>query len=337
MPEHSKKKILLIYGSYIKLAFFDYLFKDEFKKNYRINMVNFDHHKSWYSNSYLRYIFNSLHILKIILHVLWFSPKSKIIIFGTNAARLFFPFLFWSNASVIFNELPELDPKNILYNYDRYIFSKYNKVYLSSAIRTDIVRKSYNLKRPIGILNNITELSASIIYDTNQVRDGIVYTGLINRSRFQKNDKKIKDLSRLSNQGIHLYGFKYNDFDLDETIFNYKGNLPYKELLETLKSYKFAILQYRQSDFNNDYCAPIKIYDYLAMGCIILSVNSNKGLKILESEFPGIIYFLDDIVAKNNIHSLEDLTFNKSSAQKCLSQAHLTNIEFSRDILGSIV
>ena len=81
MIERSKRKMLLIFGSNIKLAFFDYLFKDEFKKNNRVNIVNFDHHKSLYSSSYLRYVFNSIHLLKIIYialsNLLSINPQLK--------------------------------------------------------------------------------------------------------------------------------------------------------------------------------------------------------------------------------------------------------------------
>ena len=331
-----KKSILIVYGASTKLAFVDQFVKDEFGREISTDIIYFGHHKTWYSGSWYRYISNSVHMLKLILHILLLAPKSKIVIFSTNAARLLFPFLFWSNASVIFNELPVLDPKYILYRYDRLIFCKFHKVYLSSIARVELVMKSYDLERSIGLVNNIPNLTGFINYKTEQARNGFIYSGLISPGRFSVSNKKLEELAVASKMRIDFFGFKSFGYELDQRFFDHRGNVPHAEMLKILERYKFGILQYAQSDYNNEYCAPIKIYEYLSLGCIILSVNNNIGLKRLESEFPGIIYFLDDIDLSPDTMALGQLTFNKHSAQRCLKEAYRTNTEFVLDFLGDM-
>ena len=186
----------------------------------------------------------------------------------------------------------------------------------------------YGLNKEIGSLSNLPG-NVKLFDDAEETRkSGFVYSGLVNKARFHEMNEKLKNILEPTHFRVDVYGWKEREFSLNEEYFNYKGYFDQKEISNLLVNYKYAILQYPKSDYNNDYCAPLKIYEYLACGCIILSVNKNYGLMELEDKYPGIIYFLDDIYLQDSERGLENLIFSKLSAEKCIKEAHYSNIDF---------
>ena len=59
---------------------------------------------------------------------------------------------------------------------------------------------------------------------------------------------------------------------------NFKGELTQTLLIKKLEQYKYGIISYIPINDNNDLCAPVKLFDYLISGCIIISVYKNKAL-----------------------------------------------------------
>lgn len=81
-------------------------------------------------------------------------------------------------------------------------------------------------------------------------------------------------------------------------IFEYKGRLSHNDLLDRLWNSKYGVHLYCQGDINNDLCAPLKIFEYLAEGCIVLSVIGSKGLVSISKQYPGLVVFLDNLTCE---------------------------------------
>lgn len=320
-----KKRVLVVYAASTKIAFVTQLLENELFGDITTEIVYFSHSKSWYLRKWHRHFSECLHTIKLVLRILMLAPNSRIIIFGTNATRILYPFLLWTKFGGIYNELPSLKSKSLLFGYDKFIFEKLHMIYLSSEARIELVTKSYNLKRPIGLVSNIITFDTIKYANEFHEKKGIVYCGLISPGRFLKTSSQLQKLTARGSLKIDLFGFRTVGYQVNETFFDYKGNLPHIEMLDRLKNYKFGLLQYSQSDYNNEYCAPIKLYEYLFYGCIVLSVNRNRGLTSLETKYPGIIYFLDDLNFSYDVNVLDKIKFNSKSAERCMTDALQTN------------
>lgn len=328
-----QNKIIIVYGASTELAFIDDIISRAESAS-SVKFIKFEHHTSWYLRSRFRYILNFMHIATTVLHVLMLAPKSKVIIFGNNPGRILFPFLWMTNLVVVFNELPVMNKSNVLFFYDRLIFRLAHKIYLSSASRVNLVTEMFNLKRKIGYVCNIPAKSISVSEIVASTRKDFIYAGLVNERRFSCLSTMLHDLVGNGQQVIDVYGWKTPGLNLDKRLFNFKGCVAHEDLLKILEGYRYAILNYPTADYNNDYCAPIKIYEYLSCGCIVLSANRNKGLQELAFQYPGIIYFIEDFDQATIGSEISKLIFNDQSAKRCLMDAYQTNLDFVKNALA---
>ena len=78
----------------------------------------------------------------------------------------------------------------------------------------------------------------------------------------------------------------------------------------------------------------IKVYEYLSRGCIILSVNRNRGLMELSLKYPGTILFIENFDPETFSRELESIEFNHLSAENCLKDAYSSNKKFVMDLLS---
>ena len=218
------KNILLVYGASTRLAFIDILKSHDIGESVSTRIIEFDHHASWHTRYWFRYILNTLHIIKLVVRILILSLTSKVVIFGTDPCRLLSPFLMHTKAIMIFNELPVLNKYRVLYFYDRCIFNCAYKVYVSSAARANLVKSEYGLRRKIGVLYNIPSIDWQEENYNHTDKKGFIYTGLINANRFgfDNNNKLFTFLSDYEHQ-VDCFGWKQADLNLNEDLFKYKG------------------------------------------------------------------------------------------------------------------
>jgi hypothetical protein len=73
----------------------------------------------------------------------------------------------------------------------------------------------------------------------------------------------------------------------------YAGNVPHDEAMRLQGSCGFGLLTYFRDVPNYEYCAPIKLYEYLANGLICLSLFRNQGLTGIAAKYPELIKFAD--------------------------------------------
>ncbi|MEM1084366.1 MAG: glycosyltransferase [Verrucomicrobiota bacterium] len=59
--------------------------------------------------------------------------------------------------------------------------------------------------------------------------------------------------------------------------------VPYAEIPELLRSYDIGIALYRNTNLNNYYCAPNKVYDYLM-----------NGMPVIANDYPGLVSVLEE-------------------------------------------
>ena len=135
--------------------------------------------------------------------------------------------------------------------------------------------------KEIGILSNLPSL---VSCPENKDRKGVIYSGLINKDRLLSHLENLEELSKFTGKRVDAYGFLSEKVNFPSFI-DYKGNLDHISLLRTLNQYEYGLLSYSQEDFNNEYCAPIKIYEYVASGCTPISIGNNLGLKDINEKY----------------------------------------------------
>jgi hypothetical protein len=82
---------------------------------------------------------------------------------------------------------------------------------------------------------------------------------------------------------------------MDSINGEYFGLVSQIQAQEIQSSYSFGLLSYPLSDLNNNYCAPIKIYEYINNNCVCVLVNRNVGLQFYMENYPSLFVLLDDL------------------------------------------
>jgi len=249
------------------------------------------HHSDWFTNK-RSYIKEFLMICSLIKKAISVKKTEPILLFGTNLCRLLYPFYYFrSNVFYIYNELPCLDHCKPLFFYDRLIFkSKFDRVILSSQERLTLCKTIYKVGLSLILVNMpcIREDNQDVVKFNK-----LIYAGLVNHSRFDGNALKL--LNSLNIQ-FDIIGNVIEPSILDAiTGGDYIGELSTYESQSLQKKYRYALLSYSTSDVNNNYCAPIKIYEYVHSGCICVSVNKNKGLVRFLDLYPSLFVMLSEL------------------------------------------
>ncbi len=303
---------LVIYWSGIDIAFV----KIERSKGTKI--VYLKHHHTWITHrNYLKNFFH--HILlntKIYFQIL---ISREVIIFGTNAIRIFAPLiLLKKNVKVVFNEVPRNKfPITLL---DRLIMWRI-PTFVSSEARKKYFQETY--KCNAGILQNVPFLSypkISIRTDNKKA----VYMGLLTNQRFPRLEQKFL-LNFLDEHDFTLdvYGRKIGDFDfLSHKKVKFFNEVPNEDVSNILKSYSIGIVSYFRKNINNELCAPLKTFDYISAGLKVISINKNVGMNDLALKYPALFYILGDD------YNRDDTQYFKQRSQY-LDNAINSNKEFS--------
>lgn len=250
-----------------------------------------EHHADWFTKK-KSYIKEFLMICSLIKKAVNVKKTEPIFLFGTNLCRLFYPFLYFrSNVFYIYNELPCLERRKPIFFYDKLIFkSKSTYVILSSEERVKLCQTVYRVDLSLILVN------MPCIQENNQdvvKLNKLIYAGLVNHSRFDSNTLKL--LSNL-NVEFDIIGSVVEPSILDSIKEGvYIGELSTYESQLLQKQYRYALLSYTTVDFNNNYCAPIKVYEYVHSGCICVSVNRNEGLVRFLESYPNLFVMLSDL------------------------------------------
>jgi hypothetical protein len=274
------------------------LLKASFDDNFQL--VKFSHAPQWFEDrSILR---NLIHIFRQIALNLFRKRSTTLVLFGNNLCRIYAPiFIFRRNIILVFNELPCDDQQKILFYYDRFIFKVYNRrIYVSNSERSKLTYNIYGLKEFPLILTNLPfEAYKFWIQNKNikvcKTRSNICYFGQLTDSRFGAAERnalcKFLDYYDLT---LDVYGSYYQTELLNDKRINFKGECTRDQVMQTMEKYRYGLLSYTTNDLNNDYCAPLKIYEYLAAGIIVLSVHRNTSLLSIRDNYGACVRFIDE-------------------------------------------
>jgi len=280
----------IIYWADTDLAFVK-LAKDlSVNQKSRHKFVRWSHHPSWFTNK-KNYFLNALHIAKLFFESISASANANVVIFGTNACRMLFWFSAISKKTIfVYNEIPHQDQNWQLELIDKIICRNSKNLYVSSEERAHHMYARFELTKIPKVLLNSPIVNWLNIEETSK-KTAFVYAGGITKKRFT-----IEAISKLIKIGIpvHVFGMVQGDLlkDLQEP-FIYCGHLSQDKMLRELQNYKYGLISYYRNEINYELCAPIKIYEYVAAGCIIVSVEKNKGLEKYFMQFPNLFFTLE--------------------------------------------
>lgn len=235
---------------------------------------------------------DTLYLVKEFASVIKKVKKyDKVVIFGSNIARVLPYFIKNKKISlIVFNEID--GKKSWLNILDKMLFFFYWKsVAFSSYERAEIYSKRYN-KNFEKVLLNLPLIDYFQEVDITIKKKEVVYCGVINKQRFS--DDTIADIVE-SGYIFNFVGKSVNvDFPENSNIY-YLGEFSHEKVNGFQKSFFYALLSYPVTDLNNDYCAPIKIYEYINNGCVCVSVYRNKGLEFYFKEYPQLFVHINDL------------------------------------------
>ena len=288
--------ISIIYWADTDLQFISDIRQIANAKDRKVCFTRISHHKSWFTKK-KSYLSNFIHLACIFLSGIASGLGGTVVVFGTNACRIVFLFRFlFRNSFFIFNEIP--DGRSIVFGfYDRLIFSSLgDKLYVSNSSRAKYLKEQYRLTIEPPILSNIPSPLLSVASKKSAQRSGAVFGGTLTEKRINAEfEQVIQTIQRISGGGVEVIGPRKSmrARSIDGVIF--VGELTRKCYLERLKNYKIGILSYYLGEPNYDLCAPLKIYEYLAAGLVVVSVNRNRSLQEINQRFGKIIYFCDEL------------------------------------------
>ena len=119
----------------------------------------------------------------------------------------------------------------------------------------------------------------------------IIYLGGFGRSRFTE---EIVDIfSQLEGvASLDIVGFGKPSYveAIKKRVSDTKSDnvrilppVPYREIPDLLKSYDIGVALYRNTNLNNYYCAPNKVYDYLM-----------NAMSVISNDYPGLVCVLEE-------------------------------------------
>jgi hypothetical protein len=318
------KKISCIYWAATDMAFVEILRQQAAQGQVDFRFQRFSHHEAWFGPR--KSLFkNLLHIFRQIFLSLKLQPGSDVVLFGTNLCRIFFPlFLFKRRVIYIYNEMPaEKQSSKCLYFYDRLIFRSRQDVYVSSTERSTFCMREMGLDRAPGVLLNMPLLSWKQDCREKEVSTlRYLYAGTVTKKRFAPEIVKILTLQQVP---VDVYGLAIGISQADfPPIFQVRGEISHAEMLHRMGQYRFALLSYYRDEVNYELCAPIKIFEYVAAGCHVVSVNRNNGLAAIFKAYPALFSFLDEFDPARMAPDAE----YEAQRQDFLTMAKKNNVEF---------
>jgi hypothetical protein len=286
------KTMVIAYWADSELAFIDFTRKLCESAGVRLSLVKIAHEPNWFSEnkSLLR---NGAHLARIFSRIIALGLYGRVVSFGTNSNRILFLFSWlFKNVYYVYNELPALSKFSPAAWIDRAVFRFARHVSVSTVERAEFIKQAYRLERPIFVLENIafTDIPAT----TKRQRNGaILFSGSITSKRFNDSDiDKISELIKHVGQRIDVYGEVAGDISSKfSDLIQLRGKVSHGRMLEVMQDYEYGLLSYYMEEPNYDLCAPLKLYEYVAYGCKVISLNRNTGLVALAKRFPALISF----------------------------------------------
>lgn len=332
------KNVVVVNWASTSLAFIDYIRQETEKNRCALDLIKISHHPSWFTSE--KSIFcNLLHLAKQFFPVLKkrFSSDSTFVFFGTNLNRVFFVFFMNSkNTFYIYNEMPSLNKKSISYYLDKFIFNKFDNVFVSNVERASYLKQAYNLKALPRIIENCSFLEyENLDVSSLSNRNSAVFIGSVSEKRFgNEMFPKFKKLSNILNCQIDIYSLnEFKDLSSFNKYINLNKPVEHREVFKVLNNYKYGILSYYTGEINYDLCAPLKLFEYISCGCILISMCKNKSLLNFAERYPNLIFFIDDICEINDLHV--DYGLYISERNHYLSYGVNNNKEFANEVISA--
>jgi hypothetical protein len=292
----ANRRVSVAYWAEVQLSFVPMTRRRCEAAGVRFNFHPITHHPSWFGPRRSLMV-NALHLGKILLAILRSGSGATVCAFGTNASRGLYPFSWMFRRFVcIYNELPEHRAGAPLRWLDHRIFERADAVYVSTTARAEFVSEQYALERAVSVVENIA-FETQLEPKSNAREEAIVFAGSITPKRFSSDDvQKFARLVSTLHRPIDVYGFVARELSPQfAALLDHRGHLPHPELLDRLTVYRYALLAYYQGEPNYDLCAPLKLYEYVAAGCTVISINKNLGLARVAAKYPSLLVFADDI------------------------------------------
>jgi hypothetical protein len=207
---------------------------------------------------------------------------------------------------------------------------------VSSYERASYVRSFYGLKKHVGVLENCAFTAFSELPEvTFEEKCSALFSGSVSGKRFNGEIyPKFRKFFEILGCKIDVYGLNSSgDLRIFSEEISSKGSVTHNEMMEIMNRYKYGILSYYTGEVNYDLCAPIKLYEYISAGCIVVSMNKNLSLLNFASQYPNLIIFVDDIESSD----LSKFDRNRYLQERnaFLSSGVQSNKEFSLKVLGS--
>lgn len=298
----------------------------------RLDFHPITHHPSWFGPRRSLMV-NALHLGKALLAILRSGRSATVCAFGTNACRGLYPFAWMFRRFIcIYNELPEHRAGTALRWLDRRIFGRADAVYVSTTVRAEFVSQQYSLTRPIGVVENIAFETPP--QPSGAVREeAVVFAGSITPKRFSPDDvQKFARLVSALDRPIAVYGFVARELSPQfAALLEHRGQLPHADLLDRLTAYRYALLAYYQGEPNYDLCAPLKLFEYVAAGCTVISINRNLGLVRVAARYPNLLVFADAI---GDQPLRRDEAAFRTERDEFLREAWLSNERLAVDLMA---
>ncbi len=299
------------------------------KKNYnikkKINIINYKKDKTEI-NFFYRMLFS-------IFVVKYLKKKSNLVIYGRSLlTSIFLSFLKIQNFIEIHQE-----PKGftlILFNLKKLIFgTKYQKFIF---IHKNLVPYFSVDKNNYIIKDDAVSLDDFKIQRKAKIKDECLYTGGLYPG------KGLEIISKIAFKNPKVKFTVYGDtskanYDVisrvPKNVF-IKGFIPYNKIPKVLKQFKIILMPYsekitinaKNSDVSN-YISPLKLFEYLASGNIIVASKIPAYAHILKNNFNAFL------VDKNNIdewsHKINFALKEKIKIKKIKKNAQLTAKKFT--------
>jgi hypothetical protein len=292
------KKKAIIYWAETDLAFVKICNKEFFNnKDIKYKFIRLRHHNKWFTKD-KNFVLNLFWFMRQVIDVIFKCYMYDVIIFGTNICRILFPIsCLFGKKIYVYNEIPE-KKKGVLYYYDKFLIRSVRLFYVSSLDRLEYIRKKYGRSASIGIICNTPIIEWDQNLNDNK-NNKMMYAGIISEKRFSKN---ILDIIKSNNLKIDVYGKIVNsEYSIDKGLIEYCGYCEHDDMLNKMKEYTYGLVSYYTEEVNYDLCAPIKIYEYVAAGCVIVSIKKNKGLLYYFERYPELFVHINEFNKKINI------------------------------------
>ena len=176
-----------------------------------------------------------------------------------------------------------------------YTFKNIKFIFISKTLKN-----KYNLKNKYLILDDAVELEDySNLKNSDKFKNTCCYTGSLSRGKGL--EKIFKISKKLEKINFHIYGdfsnsdFNINDFKNYKNVF-YKGYIKYNKIPSILNKYHVVLMPYSKKVLGRGknleigkYMSPMKLFDYLASGKIIIASKLKVYSHILNKK---ILYLL---------------------------------------------